>query len=95
MLDLRSLRPLDTPTILEAVSRRGRALVIDEAWRSGALGAEISARLHEALFDELRAPVGRIGAAEVPIPYAQHLEAAAIPSVADIVAGAEAVCARG
>ena len=95
VLDLRSLRPLDMTTILEAAAAVGRVLLVDEAWRSGSLSAEISARIHEALFDTLRAPVGRVGSAEVPIPYAQHLEQAAIPQVDDIVVGAEAVMARG
>lgn len=95
VVDLRSLRPLDTQTIVGSVAPCGRALVVDEAWRSGALSAEISARIHEALFEELRAPVGRVGSAEVPIPYAAHLEQAAIPQVDDIVDGAIRVMHRG
>lgn len=95
VIDLRTLRPLDTPTILETVAGCRRALVVDEAWRTGSLAAEISARVHEALFEELRAPVGRLGSAEVPIPYAAHLEQAAVPQVVDIVAAATQVVRRG
>lgn len=91
VIDLRTLRPLDTETLVDSVWRTRRALVIDEGWRSGGISAEISARLHETCFGRLLAPVGRVCAAEVPIPYAKHLEEAAIPQVQDIVAGAEAV----
>ena len=95
VVDLRTLRPLDSTTILEAVAPCGRALVVDEAWRTGSLAAEISARIHESLFDQLHAPVGRLGSAEVPIPYAAHLEHAAIPQVPDIVHAATEVMRRG
>ena len=95
VVDLRSLRPLDTETILAAVEPCGRALVADEAWRTGSLAAEVSARIHEALFDVLRAPVGRVGSAEVPIPYAAHLEQAAIPQADDIGDAAMKVLQRG
>lgn len=95
VVDLRSLRPLDTETILAAVEPCGRALVADEAWRTGSLAAEVSARIHEALFDVLRAPVGRVGSAEVPIPYAAHLEQAAIPQADDIGDAAMTVLQRG
>ena len=95
VIDLRTLRPLDTETIVESVARTRRALVVDEGWRSVGLSAEISARIHESCFEMLAAPVGRVCSAEVPIPYPRHLETAAIPQVDDIVAGAEAVMARG
>ena len=95
VVDLRSLRPLDTPTIVAAVRETGRALVVEEAWRSGGLSAEVSARITETSFEHLRAPVGRVCGAEVPIPYPQHLEAAAIPQVDDVVAGVRAVLGRG
>ncbi len=95
VIDLRSLRPLDTATIVDSVARTRRALVVDEGWRSVGLSAEISSRIHEACFEVLAAPVGRVCSAEVPIPYARHLEIAAIPQVDDIVAGAEAVMSRG
>ena len=88
VIDLRSLRPIDLPTIAESVQRTHRALVVDEGWRTGGLSAEIAAAITETCFWTLDAPVARLAAAEVPIPYAKHLETAAIPQVADIVAGA-------
>ncbi|NNE74796.1 MAG: alpha-ketoacid dehydrogenase subunit beta [Acidimicrobiales bacterium] len=95
VLDLRSLRPLDTPAILASVSKTRRALVVDEGWRTAGLSAEISARIHEACFADLAAPVGRVCTAEVPIPYASHLEIAALPQVDDIIAGAKEVLGHG
>jgi len=85
VIDLRSLRPLDTALICESVSRTHRAVIIDEGWRSSSLSAEISARLMEEVFYELDAPVARICSAEVPIPYPKHLEDAALPQTAKIV----------
>jgi pyruvate/2-oxoglutarate/acetoin dehydrogenase E1 component len=93
VIDLRALRPLDTATILESVARTHRALVIDEGWRSGSLAAEISARIVEGVFWELDAPVARLCSTEVPIPYARHLEIAAIPQVESIVETARRVAA--
>ena len=69
--------------------RTHRAVVIDEGWRSGSLSAEISARITEKAFYELDAPVGRVCSAEVPMPYARHLELAALPSVPEIVKAAQ------
>jgi pyruvate dehydrogenase E1 component beta subunit len=89
VIDLRTLRPLDTPTIVESVVRTHRAVVVDEGWRSGSLSAEVSARITEHAFYDLDAPVGRVCSAEVPIPYARHLEEAALPQVPDIVATAK------
>jgi pyruvate dehydrogenase E1 component beta subunit len=86
VVDLRSLRPLDDETILGSVARTHRAVVVDEGWRSGSLSAEVAARIAEHAFWELDAPVGRVCSAEVPIPYAQHMEAAALPQVPTIVA---------
>jgi pyruvate/2-oxoglutarate/acetoin dehydrogenase E1 component len=85
VIDLRCLRPLDTPTILASVARTHRAVIVDEGWKTGSLAAEISARLMEEAFYELDAPVGRVCSAEVPIPYAGHLEDAALPQVGTIV----------
>jgi pyruvate dehydrogenase E1 component beta subunit len=85
VLDLRTLRPLDGEAILASVSRTHRAVVVDEGWRSGSLAAEVAARIQEQAFFELDAPVARVCSAEVPIPYARHLEEAAIPQVSDIV----------
>jgi len=85
VLDLRSLRPLDTAAICDSVSRTHRAVIVDEGWRSGSIAAEISARITEGAFYELDAPVVRVCSAEVPIPYPKHLEDAALPQVATIV----------
>jgi pyruvate dehydrogenase E1 component beta subunit len=85
VVDLRVLRPLDDATILASVARTHRCVVVDEAWRTGSLAAEISARVSEQAFFELDAPVERVGAVEVPVPYAHHLEEATLPQVADIV----------
>jgi len=84
VIDLRTLRPLDDITILGSVRRTHRAVVVDEGWRSGSLSAEISARITELAFYELDAPVGRVCSAEVPMPYARHLELAALPDAAKI-----------
>ena len=81
VIDLRTLRPLDTDTILGSVARTHRAVIVDEGWRSGSLSAEISARITEGAFYDLDAPVARVCSAEVPMPYAKHLEEAALPQV--------------
>ena len=85
VLDLRTLRPLDEATIVDSVMRTHRAVIVDEGWRSGSISAEISARIMERAFYELDAPVARVCSAEVPIPYAKHLEDAAIPQIPAIV----------
>jgi len=85
VVDLRSLRPLDTATIVSSVVRTHRAVVVDEGWRSGSLSAEVSARIVEGAFYDLDAPVGRVCTAEVPMPYAKHLEDEATPQVRDVV----------
>jgi pyruvate/2-oxoglutarate/acetoin dehydrogenase E1 component len=90
VIDLRVLRPLDEATILDSVRRTRRAVIVDESWRSGSLAAEVSARIMEGAFWELDAPVGRVCSAEVPIPYPRHLEEAALPQPAAIVAAAKA-----
>jgi pyruvate dehydrogenase E1 component beta subunit len=94
VLDLRVLRPLDTETILASVARTHRALVVDEAWRTGSLAAEVSARIMEGAFYELDAPVGRVCGAEVPMPYARHMEAAALPRAATIAAAVRELLGR-
>lgn len=94
VIDLRSLRPLDDATIMASVARTRRAVIVDEGWRSGSLAAEISARIVEQCFWSLDAPVGRVCAAEVPIPYPKHLEEAALPQAATIVAAARKVVGR-
>ena len=95
VIDLRSLRPLDDETILGSVGRTHRAVVVDEGWRSGSISAEISARITEGAFYDLDAPVGRVCSAEVPMPYARHLEIAALPSVDGIVRAVEELGLRG
>jgi pyruvate/2-oxoglutarate/acetoin dehydrogenase E1 component len=91
VIDLRTLRPLDTETIMGSVVRTRRAVIVDEGWRSGSLSAEISARIMEEAFYELDAPVARVCAAEVPLPYPAHLEQAALPQTDNIVTAALAL----
>ncbi len=95
VVDLRTLRPLDDEAILGSVARTHRAVVVDEGWRSGSISAEISARITEGVFYELDAPVGRVCSAEVPMPYARHLEIAALPSVDGILQAVEELGLRG
>jgi pyruvate dehydrogenase E1 component beta subunit len=95
VIDLRSLRPLDDATVLASVARTHRAVVVEEPWRTLGIGAEVAARITEEAFYELDAPVGRIGCAEVPLPYAKHLEDAAIPQVSRIVDAVHRVVHRG
>jgi pyruvate/2-oxoglutarate/acetoin dehydrogenase E1 component len=95
VIDLRVLRPLDMATILGSVARTRRVVIIDEGWRSGSLSAEIAARIAEEAFFELDAPIRRVCSREVPIPYAAHLEKAALPQSATIVATARAMVKGG
>ncbi|AXT72496.1 pyruvate dehydrogenase (acetyl-transferring) E1 component subunit alpha [Vibrio sp. dhg] len=90
VIDLRSLRPLDTDTIIASVSKTHRAVIIDEGWYTGSLAGEVSAIIMENAFWQLDAPVGRVCTQEVPIPYPHHLEQAAIPQVEKIVSAAKA-----
>jgi pyruvate dehydrogenase E1 component beta subunit len=85
VVDLRVLRPLDTGTILTSVAKTHRAVIIDEAWRTGSFAAEISAQIMEGAFDELDAPVARVCGEEAPTPYPKHLEDAALPQAGKIV----------
>ncbi len=94
VIDLRSLRPLDTAAIMASVSRTRRAVIVDEGWRTGSLAAEVSAQIMERAFWELDAPVGRVCSAEVPMPYPRHLEQAALPQPDAIVAAARATLGR-
>jgi pyruvate dehydrogenase E1 component beta subunit len=95
VLDLRTLRPLDDAALAATVTKTHRAVVVDEGWRSGSLSAEISARITEHFFYDLDAPVGRVCSAEVPMPYARHLELAALPTADDVVAAAREVVHAG
>jgi len=82
------LRPLDTTTILRSVAKTRRCVIVDEGWKSGSLAAEIGMRIAEDGFFDLDAPLRRVCGREVPIPYAPHLEDAALPQSADIAAAA-------
>jgi pyruvate dehydrogenase E1 component beta subunit len=95
VLDLRALRPLDEPAILASARKCRRVLVVEEAWRSGGLAAEVIARISEKAFDALAAAPQRVCSEEVPIPYARHLEEAALPQVPRIVAAAQALLQAG
>jgi pyruvate dehydrogenase E1 component beta subunit len=88
VVDLRTLRPLDEATVLASVRKTHRVVLVDEGWRSGSLAAEVAARIAERAFYDLDAPPARVCTVEAPIPYAKHLEEAALPKVADIVAAA-------
>jgi pyruvate dehydrogenase E1 component beta subunit len=91
VLDLRVLRPLDLPAIVDTVQRTHRCVIVDEGWMSGSISAEVAARLADAAFFALDAPVRRVCSREVPIPYAAHLEEAALPQVPDIVRACKAL----
>ena len=92
VIDLRVLRPLDTATILQSITKTHRAVIVDEGWRTGSFAAEISAQIMENAFDELDAPVARVCSAEVPMPYPKHLEDAALPQTETIVRVAKELC---
>ena len=85
VIDLRSLRPLDRQTIVESVKKTSRAVVFEEDWRSYGVGAEMAATIQEGAFDYLDAPVRRVAAAEVPLPYAKVMEQAALPKAQHLV----------
>lgn len=85
VVDLRSLRPIDRPTIIESVKKTNHAVVIEEGWRSYGIGAEIAATIQEEAFDYLDAPVLRVAGLEVPLPYAEHLSRAAKPGAQDLI----------
>ena len=85
VVDLRTLRPLDMETVLESVRKTSRAVVVEEAWRTGGFAGELVSSIQEAAFDSLDGPVGRVGGADVPAPYSGGLEAAAYPDASKIV----------
>jgi pyruvate dehydrogenase E1 component beta subunit len=91
VIDLRTLRPLDMPTLEASVRKTHRVVIAEEGWRSGGLSAELAARLAETFFYELEAPVARVCTAEVPIPYPKHLEDAALPQADTIATAARAL----
>jgi pyruvate dehydrogenase E1 component beta subunit len=94
VIDLRTLRPMDTDTIVASVRKTGRAVAVEEGWQQNGVGAEICARIMEHAFDYLDAPVLRVSGKDVPMPYAANLEKLALPSVAEVVEAAKAVCYR-
>jgi len=94
VVDLRTLRPLDTDTIVASVMKTGRAVTVEEGWQQSGVGAEVAARIMEHAFDYLDAPVARVSGKDVPMPYAANLEKLALPSVAEVVAAAKAVSYR-
>jgi pyruvate dehydrogenase E1 component beta subunit len=94
VIDLRTLRPMDTDTIIASVKKTGRAVTVEEGWQQNGVGGEIAARIMEHAFDYLDAPVARVSGKDVPMPYAANLEKLALPSVAEVVESAKAVCYR-
>ncbi|BAM89544.1 pyruvate dehydrogenase E1 component, beta subunit [Bradyrhizobium oligotrophicum S58] len=94
VIDLRTLRPMDTETIIASVKKTSRAVTVEEGWAQSGVGAEIAARIMEHAFDYLDAPVARVSGKDVPMPYAANLEKLALPSVAEVVQAAKSVCYR-
>jgi pyruvate dehydrogenase E1 component beta subunit len=94
VIDLRTLRPMDVDTIVESLKKTARCVTVEEGWKQSGVGAEIAAQLMENAFDYLDAPVLRVCGKEVPMPYAANLEKLALPSVAEVVEAAKAVCYR-
>jgi pyruvate dehydrogenase E1 component beta subunit len=94
VIDLRTLKPMDTDTIIASVKKTGRAVTVEEGWAQSGVGAEIAMRIMEHAFDYLDAPVARITGKEVPMPYAANLEKLALPSVGEVVEAAKSVCYR-
>jgi pyruvate dehydrogenase E1 component beta subunit len=94
VIDLRTIRPMDTETVVQSVKKTGRAVTVEEGWQQSGVGAEIAARIMREAFDYLDAPVERISGKDVPMPYAANLEKLALPSVAEVVEAAKAVCYR-
>ncbi|CAG1013117.1 MAG: alpha-ketoacid dehydrogenase subunit beta [Rhizobiaceae bacterium] len=91
IVDLRVLRPLDDATIFESVARTRRCVIVDEGWKSGSVSAEIAARLSEHRFFDLDAPIRRVCSREVPVPYAAHMEEAALPQASQVVDAARSL----
>src|ERR1700726_1841834 len=94
VIDLRTLKPMDSDTIIESVKKTGRLVTVEEGWKQSGVGAEIAARVMEQAFDYLDAPVARVTGKDVPMPYAANLEKLALPSVAEVVEAAKAVSYR-
>jgi pyruvate dehydrogenase E1 component beta subunit len=94
VIDLRTLKPMDIDTVIESVKKTSRLVTVEEGWRQSGVGAEVAAQVMEHAFDWLDAPVLRVTAKDVPMPYAANLEKLALPSVAEVVEAAKAVCYR-
>ena len=94
VVNLRTIRPLDRWTILESVKKTNRIVSVEESWPFSGIGSEIAALVGEHAFDYLDAPLARVCAKDVPLPYAANLESLALPQVADIVAAVKKVCYR-
>jgi len=94
VIDLRTLRPMDTETIVQSIMKTGRCVVVEEGWPQSGVASEVSSRIMEQAFDYLDAPVARVTGKDVPMPYAANLEKLALPSVAEVIAAAKAVCYR-
>jgi len=94
VIDLRTLKPMDSGAVIESVKKTGRLVTVEEGWKQSGVGAEIAARVTEEAFDYLDAPVIRVTGKDVPMPYAANLEKLALPSVAEVVEAAKAVCYR-
>ncbi|HEX2582367.1 MAG TPA: pyruvate dehydrogenase complex E1 component subunit beta [Dongiaceae bacterium] len=94
VIDLRSLRPLDTETIAASVKKTNRLVTVEEGWPFAGIGAEVAVQIMDAAFDYLDAPIARVAGADVPMPYAANLEKLALPQAADIVAAAKRVAYR-
>ena len=94
VIDLRTIRPMDIETVVESVKKTGRAVTVEEGWQQSGVGAELAARIMHHAFDYLDAPVMRVSGKDVPMPYAANLEKLALPSVAEVVEAAKAVCYR-
>jgi len=94
LIDLRTLRPLDSDTVIESVKKTGRLVTVEEGWPQGGIGAELAARVMEQAFDYLDAPVLRVTGKDVPMPYAANLEKLALPNVDEVIAAVNAVTYR-
>jgi pyruvate dehydrogenase E1 component beta subunit len=94
VIDLRTIRPLDTDAIINSVKKTGRCVVVEEGWQQCGMGGEISARIMEHAFDYLDAPVLRVSGKDVPMPYAANLEKLALPNVGEVVAAVKSVLYR-
>ncbi|QCI68216.1 pyruvate dehydrogenase complex E1 component subunit beta [Phreatobacter stygius] len=94
VIDLRTLRPLDTETVIASVMKTGRVVTVEEGWQQNGIGAEITARVVERAFDYLDAPPARVSGKDVPMPYAANLEKLALPTVADVIEAVKAITYR-